>query len=125
MSGSAGTARRPPALLVLPAALVVAATLIPLVYLGDRALSRGWSAVVAEVMQPRTGGAGRPVRAGLDWDVSADVPAGRVARWRMSGYAVKGIARGSTPPRSAPHAVHAFDVDGRRFAAVASTTSRR
>ena len=54
MSGSAGTARRPPALLVLPAALVVAATLIPLVYLGDRALSRGWSAVVAEVMQPRT-----------------------------------------------------------------------
>ncbi|OKH75540.1 hypothetical protein EB72_10200, partial [Mycobacterium sp. SWH-M1] len=34
--------------------MVAAATLIPLVYLGDRALSRGWAAVVDEVAQPRT-----------------------------------------------------------------------
>ena len=45
---------RPPILLVVPAALVAAATLIPLVYLADRALSRGLSAVIAEVLQPRT-----------------------------------------------------------------------
>ncbi|WP_372924436.1 ABC transporter permease, partial [Mycolicibacterium vanbaalenii] len=49
------TARsRPPALLLLPAALVAAGTLIPLVYLVERALGRGWPFVVDELLQPRT-----------------------------------------------------------------------
>ena len=49
------TARtRPPALLLLPAALVAAGTLIPLVYLVERALGRGWLFVVDELLQPRT-----------------------------------------------------------------------
>lgn len=33
---------------------MVGATLLPLAYLGDRALTRGWSFVVAELAQPRT-----------------------------------------------------------------------
>lgn len=45
---------RPPALLLIPAALVAAGTLIPLVYLGERALERGWPFVVDELIQPRT-----------------------------------------------------------------------
>lgn len=55
MTGAARLARgRPPALLLLPAALVAACTLVPLVYLVERALERGWSFVVDEVLQPRT-----------------------------------------------------------------------
>ncbi|KMO74088.1 ABC transporter permease [Mycolicibacterium obuense] len=54
MTAGSVRAARPPALLLAAAALVAAATLIPLVYLGDRALSRGWAAVVDEVAQPRT-----------------------------------------------------------------------
>ena len=45
---------RPPALLLVPAALVAAGTLIPLVYLAARALERGWPFVVEELVQPRT-----------------------------------------------------------------------
>ncbi|MCK0174609.1 MULTISPECIES: iron ABC transporter permease [Mycobacteriaceae] len=49
------TARtRAPLLLVVPAVLVVAVTLLPLVYLGERALERGWSFVVDELLQART-----------------------------------------------------------------------
>ncbi|CAN3129159.1 ABC transporter permease [Mycobacterium sp. smrl_JER01] len=48
------TRRRPPALLVLPAALVAAGTLVPLVYLVERAMERGWPFVVDELFQPRT-----------------------------------------------------------------------
>lgn len=55
MTGTAGPARgRPPASLLLPALAVSACTLIPLVYLVERALERGWSFVAAEVLQPRT-----------------------------------------------------------------------
>ncbi|WP_169801744.1 ABC transporter permease, partial [Mycolicibacterium vaccae] len=46
--------RRPPALLLLPAALVAACTLVPLVYLGGRGLERGWAFVLDELFQPRT-----------------------------------------------------------------------
>ena len=46
--------RRPPALLLIPAALVAAGTLIPLAYLAERALTRGWPFVVDELIQPRT-----------------------------------------------------------------------
>lgn len=45
---------RPPRLLVAAAALVVVATLLPLFYLGDRALERGLSFVVDELVQQRT-----------------------------------------------------------------------
>ena len=45
---------RPPRFLVAAAALVVAATLLPLWYLGDRALDRGVSFVVDELAQQRT-----------------------------------------------------------------------
>ncbi|WP_200845918.1 ABC transporter permease [Mycolicibacterium vanbaalenii] len=45
---------RPPALLLIPAALVAAGTLIPLVYLAARALERGWPFVIEELVQPRT-----------------------------------------------------------------------
>ncbi|MGV0717670.1 iron ABC transporter permease [Mycolicibacterium sp. XJ662] len=45
---------RPPAGLLLPAALVAACTLVPLVYLVERALERGWPFVVEELLQPRT-----------------------------------------------------------------------
>lgn len=45
---------RPPALLVIPAALVVAGTLIPLAYLVARALERGMPFVIDELLQPRT-----------------------------------------------------------------------
>lgn len=38
----------------MPAVVVVLGTLLPLVYLGDRALDRGWQFVVAELLQPRT-----------------------------------------------------------------------
>jgi len=46
--------RRPPALLLIPAALVAAGTLIPLAYLAERALTRGWPFVIDELIQPRT-----------------------------------------------------------------------
>ncbi len=46
--------KRPPALLVALAGAVSAATLLPLVYLAERAAQRGWDFVVAELMQPRT-----------------------------------------------------------------------
>lgn len=46
--------RRPPALLLIPAAVVAAGTLIPLGYLAGRALERGWHFVVEELLQPRT-----------------------------------------------------------------------
>ncbi len=46
--------RRPPALLLLPAAAVAVGTLIPLVYLAGRALERGWAFVIEELIQPRT-----------------------------------------------------------------------
>ncbi len=46
--------RRPPALLLIPAALVAAGTLIPLAYLAERALARGWPFVIDELIQPRT-----------------------------------------------------------------------
>ncbi|MEZ0340925.1 ABC transporter permease [Mycobacterium sp. pV006] len=46
--------RRPPALLVLAAAAVAAATLVPLVYLVERAAQRGWSFVFDELFQQRT-----------------------------------------------------------------------
>lgn len=45
---------RPPWFLVVAATLVVGATLAPLGYLADRALTRGWSFVVAELVQERT-----------------------------------------------------------------------
>lgn len=45
---------RVPALLLIPAALVAAGTLLPLVYLAQRAMERGLGFVVAEVVQPRT-----------------------------------------------------------------------
>ncbi|WNG85183.1 iron ABC transporter permease [Mycobacterium sp. ITM-2016-00317] len=45
---------RPPALLLLPAALVAACTLVPLVYLAERGLERGWAFVIDELFQPRT-----------------------------------------------------------------------
>ncbi len=45
---------RPPALLTLVAAAVVAATLVPLVYLVERALGRGAGFVLDELLQPRT-----------------------------------------------------------------------
>ncbi len=45
---------RPPALLVLAATVVVAATLVPLWYLGQRASERGWAFVLDELAQPRT-----------------------------------------------------------------------
>ncbi|WP_349268792.1 ABC transporter permease [Mycolicibacterium parafortuitum] len=55
MSGPAAPTRaRPPALLLLPAVLVAACTLVPLVYLVERALERGWAFVVDELFQPRT-----------------------------------------------------------------------
>lgn len=46
--------RRPPALLLVPAAAVAGCTLIPLVYLAGRALDRGWAFVIEELIQPRT-----------------------------------------------------------------------
>ena len=46
--------RRAPALLLIPAALVAAGTLIPLAYLAERALERGWPFVIEELVQPRT-----------------------------------------------------------------------
>ena len=46
--------RRAPALLLVPALLVVSATLLPLWYLGARALERGAAFVVGELLQPRT-----------------------------------------------------------------------
>lgn len=46
--------RRAPLPLVVPAILVVGATLLPLGYLGERALQRGWGFVVDELFQPRT-----------------------------------------------------------------------
>ncbi|MGV0746389.1 ABC transporter permease [Mycolicibacterium sp. XJ870] len=46
--------RRAPAPLVGAAALVVLATLVPLVYLGERAVERGWAFVVDELWQART-----------------------------------------------------------------------
>lgn len=46
--------RRAPAPLVAAAALVVFATLMPLVYLGERAVERGWAFVVDELWQART-----------------------------------------------------------------------
>lgn len=52
---AAGERRRPPALLLGAAAVVAAATLLPLYYLGDRAMARGWAFVVDELVQPRTG----------------------------------------------------------------------
>lgn len=45
---------RPPAALLLAATLVVAGTFIPLFYLGERALDRGWAFVVDELVQQRT-----------------------------------------------------------------------
>lgn len=45
---------RPPVLLLIPAALVAAGTLIPLGYLAGRALERGWPFVVEELFQART-----------------------------------------------------------------------
>ena len=55
MSGPAAPTRaRPPALLLLPAVLVAACTLVPLVYLVERALERGWAFVGDELFQPRT-----------------------------------------------------------------------
>jgi iron(III) transport system permease protein len=45
---------RAPALLVCAAALVAVITLLPLVYLGERALERGWAFVVDELLEPRT-----------------------------------------------------------------------
>lgn len=45
---------RPPVLLLIPAALVAAGTLIPLGYLAGRALERGWTFVVEELFQART-----------------------------------------------------------------------
>lgn len=49
-----GRGRRAPAPLVGAAALVVLATLVPLVYLGERAVARGWAFVVDELWQART-----------------------------------------------------------------------
>ena len=46
--------RRAPALLLGPAVVVVVGTLLPLSYLGERALERGWAFVVDELLQPRT-----------------------------------------------------------------------
>ncbi|EHI10923.1 binding-protein-dependent transport systems inner membrane component [Mycolicibacterium thermoresistibile ATCC 19527] len=46
--------RRTPILLLMPAAAVVTATLLPLVYLVQRALERGWAFVLHELAQPRT-----------------------------------------------------------------------
>lgn len=55
MTTTVGKARgRPPALLLLAAALVAACTLVPLVYLVERALDRGWTFLVDELFQPRT-----------------------------------------------------------------------
>ncbi len=55
MTGTVRLARgRPPALLLLPAVLVAAGTLVPLVYLVERAMARGWPFVVGEIFQPRT-----------------------------------------------------------------------
>ncbi|MBS1694740.1 MAG: iron ABC transporter permease [Actinobacteria bacterium] len=51
-SSARGT--RVPALLLIPAALVAAGTLLPLVYLAARATERGWAFVVGELVQPRT-----------------------------------------------------------------------
>jgi iron(III) transport system permease protein len=45
---------RPPWLLVAAAVLVVAATLLPLGYLVDRSLDRGWAFVIDELVQQRT-----------------------------------------------------------------------
>ena len=41
-------------MLLIPAALVAAGTLIPLAYLAERALTRGWPFVIDELIQPRT-----------------------------------------------------------------------
>ncbi len=46
--------RRPPLLLLLAAGVVAAATLVPLAYLAERAMARGWVFVVDELLQPRT-----------------------------------------------------------------------
>lgn len=46
--------KRPPALLLLAAAAVAAGTLVPLVYLTERALARGAAFVIDELVQPRT-----------------------------------------------------------------------
>ncbi|PRC51856.1 iron ABC transporter permease, partial [Mycobacterium sp. ITM-2017-0098] len=55
MTSTVGKARgRPPALLLLAATLVAACTLVPLVYLVERALDRGWTFVLDELLQPRT-----------------------------------------------------------------------
>lgn len=50
--GRAG--RRPPWLLVTVAALITLITLIPLLYLGERAVERGWDFVADELFQART-----------------------------------------------------------------------
>lgn len=49
-----GGGRRAPAVLVAAGAAVVLATLVPLVYLGERAAERGWAFVFDELFQPRT-----------------------------------------------------------------------
>lgn len=49
-----GRGQRAPALLVTAAAVVALATLVPLLYLSERALERGWAFVVDELWQART-----------------------------------------------------------------------
>lgn len=51
---SIGRRKRAPVLLLVPAVLVVIGTLMPLGYLGERALDRGWAFVLDELLQPRT-----------------------------------------------------------------------
>ena len=49
-----GQRRRPPWLLVTVAALVTLITLVPVLYLGERAIDRGWGFVADELFQART-----------------------------------------------------------------------
>jgi iron(III) transport system permease protein len=51
---STGRHTRAPLLLLVPAVVVVVGTLLPLLYLGERAAERGWSFVADELAQPRT-----------------------------------------------------------------------
>lgn len=46
--------RRPPWLLVVAAALITLITLVPLLYLGERSVDRGWGFVLDELFQART-----------------------------------------------------------------------
>jgi iron(III) transport system permease protein len=54
VGGRARRPRRPPVLLVVPALLAASVAVVPLWYLADRALERGWREVVDELWRRRT-----------------------------------------------------------------------